>query len=463
MDHQQMIATFVRKRDASAVFSDYGTGKSLCALMVADQAKMKRVLVVSTKISIKSTWPDEVMKHTNHKFVVLSGTPKYKLSQLNYGLALASRQIGNYWDDPGSTVIFLVNYDGIKNIFHQVTGVKWDMVVCDESTKIKSTTAIRTKILWAVGKHVKRKVIMTGFPVTERLSEIYAQFKFLGLSDILAPTYHDFIHHYFVRTGGGLVPMRNSVKQIIEKIRPYTIRVTNESLKLPPQIYKTISVDLTSEQNLLLKELNETYKLEFGKVQIDTQHIFTLVSKSLQICDGFVQDQDGHIGIIDSDKDEALLDTLDQIDVTRNKVVIWCAFLFSIKKLAKILSKFNIPVLTMTGATKNENEIVRKFQTSKTHNVFLATQKKAAESITLTSAKYAIYYSNIWSYDSRGNSEARIRRKGSEKHDSIMYIDILTKDSVEQQVYQCLRKKKSLIDSLKKAFSELGGKHDITA
>ena len=102
--------------------------------------------------------------------------------------------------------------------------------------------------------------------------------------------------------------------------------------------------------------------------------------------------------------------------------------------------------------------MLSKFQTSREYNVLLATQKKAAESITLTSARYAIYYSNIWSYDSRGNSEARIRRKGSEKHESIIYVDILTKSEVEKKVYDCLRKKKNLIEELKKSFIEMGGK-----
>ena len=97
------------------------------------------------------------------------------------------------------------------------------------------------------------------------------------------------------------------------------------------------------------------------------------------------------------------------------------------------------------------------FQKSRDYNVLICTQKKAAESVTLTSARYAIYYSNIWSNDARLNSEARIRRKGSEIHKSIIYIDLITKDSVEEKVYECLRKKKDLINELKTAFLEMKG------
>jgi SNF2 family DNA or RNA helicase len=109
----------------------------------------------------------------------------------------------------------------------------------------------------------------------------------------------------------------------------------------------------------------------------------------------------------------------------------------------------------LTGATQDTNKVVQIFQKSRDSNILIATQKKAAESVTLTSAKYAMYYSNIWSNDARSNSEARIRRKGSEIHNHITYIDLITKGSIEEKVYECLRKKKDLINELKSAFLEM--------
>jgi len=159
--------------------------------------------------------------------------------------------------------------------------------------------------------------------------------------------------------------------------------------------------------------------------------------------------------IIDSNKDEALVETLEEIDITRNKVVIWCAFLFSVSKIEAILSKLGIRTLSLIGSTENANKVVQLFQNSRTHNVLICTQKKAAESVTLTAAKFSIYYSNIWSNDARLNSEARIRRKGSEIHSHIMYIDLITKNSIEEKVYECLRRKKDLINELKIAFLDM--------
>ena len=109
-------------------------------------------------------------------------------------------------------------------------------------------------------------------------------------------------------------------------------------------------------------------------------------------------------------------------------------------------------MLTLSGETDDPGAVVKTFQHSSRHDILVATLKKASESITLTSSRNAIYYSNNWSYDLRGNSEARIRRKGSEKHSHITYTDLYIKDSVEQLVYECLRSKENIVKRLKKYF-----------
>jgi len=311
---------------------------------------------------------------------------------------------------------------------------------------------------------------MTGFPVTEKLSELYSQIKFLDHGTVFGNSYYAFINRYFVRLGVKTIVKKKSIKQIMDLIKPFCIRITNDVLKLPPKTYKQLNLDMTDQQRELLLKFNDTFQLELGRVKIDTKYIFTLISKSLQICDGFIQHKEyekdakgknttkllsSELEIVDTSKDEALIEILEEIDTTKNKVVIWCAFLFSVQKLEVILKKLGILTLSLTGATVDSNKVVSMFQRSREYNVLICTQKKAAESVTLTSARYAIYYSNIWSNDARSNSEARIRRKGSEIHKSIMYIDLITKKSVEEKVYECLRKKKDLIDELKAVFLEM--------
>lgn len=484
MDHQSLVVEFCLEKNElpySGIFADYGTGKSLMALMIIEvmrqikEGNFRKVLIVSTTLSIDTTWCDEIRKHSDFRFCVLKGTAKAKANLIDYAAGMIDKpeRYGYGNSESKKPLLFLINYESVKSVFRELVGAGFDAIFADESTKLKTHDAERTMALYEVSENIPYRYIMTGFPVTENLVELYSQIKFLDRGVSFGKSYYAFVNRFFVRMGQKLIVKKKAIKQILDLISPFCVRVTNENLKLPPKTYKPIRMEMTEQQKVLLEQLNSTFRLELGKVKIDTKYIFTLISKSLQICDGFIQHIEyeykevngkkvktnkilsSELEVVDTDKDEVLIETLEQINVRQNKVVIWCAFLFSVKKLERILAKLGIRTLSLTGATEDSNKVVQLFQRSKEFNVILCTQKKAAESVTLTSARYAIYYSNIWSNDARLNSEARIRRKGSEIHKSITYIDFIVRSSVEEKVYECLRKKKDLINELKTAFLEM--------
>ncbi len=461
MAHQVKIRDFVIPPDGkpakpfAGIFAEYGVGKTLAALMIVDKLKLTRVLVVSTKLSVKSTWPSEVRQHTNFRWAVLVGGRRKKAKILYHGMKSTTVQNGKYHTAAVRPTIFLVNYDGIKNIYRELIKCPWDAIILDESTKIKSPTTRRTTVLWALSKNIPRRYIMTGFPVTEDLTDLYAQIKFLDDRDILGSSHYAFLNTYFVKMGMKTLPKKNRVKEMLGKIAPFCIHMTNKMLKLPPKRYKKVDIPLTAKQAELLSEFKNTFRLELGKVKIDTQFIFALITKSLAICDGFVTDEKGNLEVIDTNKDEALIELLEEMNARYNKVVIWSAHRFSIKKIYKYLTRLKYGVVKLTGETEDEMMVVNRFQHDKRYTIMLATQKKAAESVTLTAAANAIYYSNTWSYDLRANSEARIRRKGSERHESILYTDLVTQSSVESKVYECLLRKGNLISDLKKHFADM--------
>jgi len=465
MQHQVMLSEFITQRFLTSrkyagCFAEYGTGKTLVALDVVNTLKLPRVLVVSTKLSVQSTWPSEVRQHTNFQWVTLVGSKRKKARLLRHGMKASVVQSGPYNAARIRPTIFLINYDGIKNIYRDVVKCPWDLIILDESTKIKSPHTKRTLLMWDVGKRIPRRLIMTGFPVTENLSDLYAQIKFLDDTDLLGSSHYAFLNTYFVKMGTRVLPKKTLVKEMLAKIAPFCRHVTNDVLKLPPKRYKKIDIPLTPKQKDLLDTFKDTFRLELGKVNIDTQYIFALITKSLEICDGYVKDKDGNVAVIETGKDEALVETLEEIDARQHKVVIWAAHRFAIRKIHKYLTRLKYGVCVVTGETENPDLMIKRFQHDKRYTILLATQRKAAESVTLTAAKYAIYYSNTWSYDMRANSEARIRRKGSEHHDSILYIDLVSESDVEAKVYECLRNKGNLVTDLKKHFASMGGKRE---
>jgi len=477
MKQQRMIVQFAQDKKYVGIFGDYGVGKSLAALAIIAHHRMRYVLVVSTKTAIESTWPTEIQKHSKLRYFRLQGTRRAKLQLLRRGLQTSYTDSSYYYDrknECAHTVIFLINYDGVKNIAPELAEVKFDGLFLDESRKIKSPHTKRTKYIWALGWTCKRRYLLTGFPVSEWLAELYTQVKFLDGGKAFGNSYYRFVHENFVRQGPHLVPKRVSVKKILAAIAPFCIRITNKHLNLPPVVRQTLELKKTPQQEKALKELNEMFMLEFGKVQLDIQYIFSLISRSLQICDGYIEDlppKDPKTGkpirkpireIIATNKDEALVELLEEIDPIKNKVVIWANHIFAVRKIALILGKIyrkqRVTVLELSGQTENAKTIVDLFQTKKGYNILVASIRKAAESITLTKARYNIYYGHQWSFDVRDNSEARTRRIGSEHHPSIVYIDMVTKGTIERHVVTCIQRKGDLIKDLKQQFLQLDGR-----
>lgn len=457
MEHQKLIAKFIKDLPYFGIFAEYGTGKTLCALDHINTHGFRKTLVISTKTAIQSTWKDEIKAHTNFQYVVLVGSRKHKINQLHLGLSRSHVDAGYYHSAKTHPVVFLINFDGVKNIYNELVQANFDLILIDESTKIKSPKTTRTQAIWKLGESAESRGIMTGFPVTENIANIYSQVKFLDQGETFGPNFYAFLNKYFVKLGPKTMPKKKAVKEIMDKIKPFCIRVSGSVLKLPPKNYMKMPVQMTDQQSELLTHLEDYFMLEFGKVSIDTQYVFTLINKSLQICDGFIRDGNGNLEIVDTNKDDALLDLLDEIDLDHHKAIIWCSYKFSIKKLKKLLKPYD--PLTLTGETEDANKVVKQFQHGK-YPVLLAIQKKASESITLTNCNHAIYYSNNWSADLRYNSEARIYRKGSEKHKHVFYTDLFVKGTVEEKVIECLRKKKSLVDELKTAFGGIDATGD---
>lgn len=438
--HQKDVVLFCKPLDYGAIIASYGTGKTLMALWLTEVMKWKLVIIVSTKSSLESTWEDEIKKHSDYRFARIDGnTPRQKINLIRMALNRQSK-------------ILLINFDGVRNILDAIAAIKSDAVIVDESLKISNPDALRTKVMWALGRIIPKRFIMAGNVFSEGLHQIYSQVKFLDNGKTFGNSYKQHLKDYFDKKKGKYVPKKGMTQKIFKLIKPFTIMVPASAVQLPPATFKKIGIHPTTQQEELLTNLKNDFKLELGKVHVNIDSIYALISKCQQICDGFITDKDGHISYIETPKDEALIDELEDIGRSE-KIIIWSVFRAPIKKLYRILTKLGYGVLVLDGDTKDSGNLVKHFQNNPRYTILLSTLKKGNESLNLQGSRISLYYSRSWSYNERDNSLARNRRMGSlEKHDSIMYGDIFLKGTIEEQIYDCLVTKGNLVVKLKKYF-----------
>ena len=92
---------------------------------------------------------------------------------------------------------------------------------------------------------------------------------------------------------------------------------------------------------------------------------------------------------------------------------------------------------------------VDNFNNLKTVTVCIANQQAGGVGVGLQAASYMIYYSKDYRLESDIQSEARAHRGGSEIHECITRIDLLTKGTIEEDIHQALREKGKLGDIIR--------------
>ncbi len=443
MKHQREMVLFASPLDYCALIAGYGCGKTLTALWLIEKMKWNIVIIVSTKTALESTWEDEIKKHSNFLYAHVVGDLRQKIYIIR--AALSRHRSGS------QTLILLVNFDGVKNILDSLAALKPDAVIADESLQFKNPDTLRSKVMWALSRAVPKRFLLAGNIFSESLTEIYSQVKYLDRGGTFGNSYKQFLKDYFEKKKNKYVPKKGMTQKIFNLIKPFTTSVPENVIQRPPAIPKKIGLHPTAQQRDLLDKLKNDFNLELGKVHVDITSIYALVGKCQQICDGFITDNKGNIVYIETPKDEALIDELEEIG-RHEKVIIWAYHKPVIKKLYRILTKLGYGVLVINGETKDSGVLVRQFQNSNRYNIFLLSLKKANSSITVTNSRCALYYSQSWSFNEMDNSHARNRRIGSEKHDSIMYGYFYLKDTVSEQIYNCWITKGDLVKTLRKYF-----------
>ena len=121
---------------AAAIFADMGTGKTLITISTVgtlyEQERIHKMLVVCPK-SIVGVWEEEFRKFADFRYAltVLDGTLDKKKSAFEYmnGTALQ---------------VIVVNYESCWRLEKEVAKWRPDIIVCDESSKIKNRRAARS-------------------------------------------------------------------------------------------------------------------------------------------------------------------------------------------------------------------------------------------------------------------------------------------------------------------------------
>lgn len=422
------------KGKAVALLADMGTGKSMMTIAItgtleADKG-VKKMLVVCPK-SIVGVWEDEFRKFADYRYAltVLDGTMEKKRSAFNYMQGAALQ-------------IIVVNYESCWRLESEITKWKPDLIVCDESSKIKTPSASQSKALHRLGRQSKYNIILTGTPITGSPLDIFSQYKFLDDS-IFGTSFYLFRNRYAILGGyqNRMIVGYRHLDELVEKVHSIAFRIKIEdAVDLPPFIDKTQIVPLEPPAQSIYRMIEKDCYAELAGGEVTARNVLTQLLRLAQCTGGFIRnDSMGTAEQVSSAKLEALEDIIETCLSEEKKVVVFARFVPEIEAIAAMLKKKKIGYAQIYGATTDRADQVKKFQEDPEIKVFIGQLQTTGMGLTLTAANVAVFYSLDFSYANYEQSRARIHRIGQKQ--KCLYIHLVGKGTVDEKILNALKHK----------------------
>lgn len=407
------------------------------------EGKAKKLLVVCPK-SIVGVWESEFEKFADYEYslAILEGGSEKKADTLR-------RMTGK-----GLQVV-VVNYESAWRLEPDIARWEPDIIVCDESSKIKNPQAKQSKALHRLGKQSRYNLILTGTPITNNPLDFFSQYKFLDES-IFGASFYSFRARYAIIGGYGnhqIVGYRN-MGELVEKAHSIAFRVRIEdAVDLPPYIDDTRNVQLEPRAKAIYDAIDKESYAELMSGEITTTNILTRLLRLSQCTGGFIRsDTDDKAQAVSTAKLDALDDILDECMEQGKKVVVFARFIPEIEAIEKLLRSKKIGYSIIHGGITDRAEQVERFQTDEGVKVFVGQLQTTGMGLTLTAASVAVYYSLDYSYANYQQSRARIHRIGQTK--KTLYIHLVAKGTVDEKIMEALKQKgdnaKLLVDEWRK-------------
>lgn len=432
---------------------EMGCGKTLTTIAVAgalyNLGKIDRVLVVAPT-SVCSVWPHDLNQFATFPWEarVLLGDKKKRLKALN--------ELENW---PFKALrIAVINYESAhrEGIFEALATYKPDLIVCDESQRIKNPSAAQSKALHKLGDAAPFRMILSGTPVQNNAVDLYSQYRFLDPA-VYGANFYAFKNRYCIMGGYGqhqIVGYRN-MDELVEKEHSVAYRVTKEEcLDLPQQTFINRYVQFTDAEQAIYEQLRKSsfLELETGE-NVTATTILTMYLRLMQLTGGFLTaDESTRPKQVNTAKLDALADIVDDYVVDAGKkLVIFARFRAEIAAIENLLRLRKIQYGSIYGDVPMEErgKIVEDFQTNPDTKVFVAQIQTAGLGITLHAASTAVFYSYDYNYANYAQALARIHRIGQRL--PVTYIHLVVDGSIDEKILAALENKedmaKTVVDS----------------
>lgn len=408
---------------------DMGLGKTLQALSILATVypKQSKPSLIVMPRSLLFNWKSETEKFA---------------SQISSHTYYGS---GRKWKEAKKANIIFTTYATMRNDIKILKEEEFLFIILDESQNIKNIQAQTTKA--AMLLNAKHRIALSGTPIENNLGELYSLFRFLNPS--MFGSLQQFGQNY-------LKPIQKhndttAILQLRKKIFPFILRrLKKDVLKdLPDKIEQTLFVSMSDEQQKLYEERRQFYQIMI-KQQIALKGIaasrffvFQALNELRQIATVPENHSEGRIA---SPKVELLRERLMEAVANGHKVLVFVNFLTAIDLIGKELNEMGVDYVSMTGATRDRQALVNKFQNDANCKAFIMTLKTGGTGLNLTAADTIFIFDPWWNVAAENQAIDRAHRIGQKN--KVLAYKLISEGSIEEKILQLQQAKKEIFDNV---------------
>jgi SNF2 family DNA or RNA helicase len=411
--------------------NDLGTGKTRCALWSFDylrkKGKVKKMLVICPLSTMNRVWELEIsMEFTDLTCAVLHGSREKRLKMLRQDVD-----------------IYIINHDGVGTIDSELMErTDIDVICIDELATFRNANK-RAEAVKMLAHNKKYVWGMTGSPMPREVTDVWSQCSIVTPHTV--PKYFSHIRNaLMIKTGQSAwdwSPRPNAEVLAVNYMKPHVRFTLDDVTELPPKVLQYHEVPMSAQQTKVYNEIKNKAVSMIGTKIVDVLNAGAAIQKLLQIACGYVYTREKETIVLDNN--ERLQYTLDLIDSTSRKAIVFVPFLSAINGVSNMLAANKVDHAIVHGdVTKtHRNLIFSAFQDTPKYKVLLAHPACMSHGLTLTAANTIIWFGPTLSLDTFYQANGRISRLGQE-HKQI--VAMLGGTKIERRIYSILAKNEKL-------------------
>ena len=461
--HQMEGVIYGLEHESFLLGDDQGLGKTKEIIDLAMCRKqtdgLKHCLIICGINGNKYNWADEVKIHSKEDSWILGtrftkrppikmieGSTKDKMEDLNnvphqffWITNIETLRGGSFKEKQGKrTVIRFPISEKIQELCDRgIIG----MIAFDEAHKAKNPDSQQGKALLSIDCKGP-KIPMSGTFVLNNPLDLYLPLRWSGFE---THSFYAYKQHYCKMGGFGgkeIVGYKNldELRSMVSKVM--LRRVKGDVLDLPPKVHTIEWVDAYPEQKSLYKDVRDQVRNNIDKVKVHPDPL----SEMLRL-----RQVTGYPGILSStvtksakmDRMEELVE--DEVSVG-GKAIIFSNWSEITNVIRHKLKKYNPAYITGEVGSVQRMEEKDRFQNDPNCKVMIGTIGALGTGFTLTAAQLVIFVDEPWNRGIKDQAEDRAHRIGT--RGTVRVVTILTRDTVDEGVYNLVQKKGKMADLL---------------